>query len=88
MKASPVVVVGLALALAGCGTSGAAPEAPPTSAVPVPADGEVITETVPAPSLANNMLGDPAEREIAVYLPPSYASSDAPLPRRVLPGRL
>jgi len=75
-----VVVVGLALALAGCGTSGAAPEAPPTSAVPVPADGEVITETVPAPSLANNMLGDPAEREIAVYLPPSYATSDARYP--------
>jgi len=74
------VVVALALALAACGTSGAAPEAPPTSAVPVPADGEVITETVAAPSLANNMLGDPAEREIAVYLPPSYASSDARYP--------
>ena len=63
-----MVVAALALALAACGTSGAAPEAPPTSAVPTAADGEVVTETAPAPSLANNMLGDPAEREIADYL--------------------
>ena len=75
-----MVVAALALALAACGTSGAAPEAPPTSAVPTAADGEVVTETAPAPSLANNMLGDPAEREIAVYLPPSYATSDARYP--------
>jgi enterochelin esterase-like enzyme len=27
---------------------------------------------VPAPALANNMLGEPAEREALVYLPPSY----------------
>jgi enterochelin esterase-like enzyme len=35
--------------------------------------GRVVRETIAAPSLIGNQLGDPAEREIAVYLPPSYA---------------
>lgn len=71
----------VALLMAGC--SVAAPEAPPvvTEAPTVTADdGQVITETVAAPSLANNMLGDPAEREIMVYLPPSYEVTDERYP--------
>jgi S-formylglutathione hydrolase FrmB len=35
-----------------------------------------LTETkVPAAALKGNLLGDPAESRVAVYLPPSYASS-------------
>jgi hypothetical protein len=65
----------LGLALVGC----AAAEEPVPVASPG-GEGEVITETVPAPSLANNVLGDPAEREIMVYLPPSYATSETRYP--------
>lgn len=36
--------------------------------------GRVVRETIVATSLEGNRLGDPAEREIAVYLPPSYAA--------------
>jgi len=32
-------------------------------------------DTVPAPSLRNNLLGDPDERLATVYLPPSYSRS-------------
>jgi S-formylglutathione hydrolase FrmB len=38
-------------------------------------------DTVPAPSLAANLLGDPAWRQVSVYLPPSYATH----PRRKYP---
>lgn len=38
-------------------------------------------DTVPAPSLAANLLGDPAWRQVSVYLPPSYATH----PRRRYP---
>lgn len=38
------------------------------------ANGRLVRDTIAAPSLAGNQLGDPAEREIAVYLPPSYAA--------------
>lgn len=37
-------------------------------------------ETVPAPSLEKNLLGDPSTRDIAVYLPPSYFSSKKHFP--------
>jgi S-formylglutathione hydrolase len=43
-------------------------------AVPVPAGS--LTETkVAASALKGNLLGDPAESRVAVYVPPSYASS-------------
>jgi len=32
-------------------------------------------QTIPAPSLKGNLLGDAAEQEIAIYLPPSYDKS-------------
>jgi S-formylglutathione hydrolase len=38
----------------------------------VPLYAEVIEVTVPAPSLAGNLLGDPAEQETAIYLPRGY----------------
>src|SRR5262245_36906809 len=34
--------------------------------------GRLIEVKVPAPSLKGNLLGDPVEQSIAVYLPPSY----------------
>ncbi|HUR92609.1 MAG TPA: alpha/beta hydrolase-fold protein [Gemmatimonadaceae bacterium] len=48
-----------AWAMVGSGTSGA--------------QGVTRIDTVPAPSLAANLLGDPAWRQVSVYLPPSYA---------------
>jgi pimeloyl-ACP methyl ester carboxylesterase len=35
---------------------------------------------IDAPSLANNLVGEPAERTIYVYLPPSYGSSEKRYP--------
>jgi len=35
---------------------------------------------IPAPSLSNNLVGEPAERMIYVYLPPSYNTSDKHYP--------
>lgn len=65
----------LPLLLAGCAAG--TPEAPSRS----PVEGQhVITETVAAPSLEGNLLGDPAERTIMVYLPPSYYTSGARYP--------
>jgi len=32
-------------------------------------------DTVPAPSLRKNLVGDPARREMTIYLPPSYATA-------------
>src|SRR4029453_3910097 len=37
--------------------------------------GRLIEVKVPAPSLKGNLLGDPAEQSVAMYLPPSYDSS-------------
>ena len=38
------------------------------------AQGVTRSYSVPAPSLAANLLGDPAWRQVSVYLPPGYAS--------------
>jgi S-formylglutathione hydrolase FrmB len=37
--------------------------------------GQLVRDTVEAPSLAGNRLGDPARRPALVYLPPGYATS-------------
>jgi enterochelin esterase-like enzyme len=42
--------------------------------------GELLRDTVDAPSLAGNRLGDPARREALVYLPPGYAASSRRYP--------
>ena len=39
--------------------------------------GQVVIERFDSAVLAGNPLGDPAERELAIYLPPSYASDAA-----------
>ena len=38
-------------------------------------EGQLIEDTIPAPSLTNNMFNDITEQPIAVYLPPSYDTS-------------
>ena len=40
-----------------------------------PAPKRLITARIPAPSLANNRLGERAEQFVAIYLPPSYYTS-------------
>jgi len=40
----------------------------------------VSTIKIPAPSLANNLVGEPTEREIRVYLPPSYGNPSKRFP--------
>lgn len=37
--------------------------------------GQLLRDTVDAPSLAGNLLGDPSRREALVYLPPGYHTS-------------
>ncbi len=43
-------------------------------------DGTVVQDSVRSPALEGNRLGDPAVRPLRVYLPPSYATSDARYP--------
>jgi len=38
-------------------------------------EGQLFERSIPAPSLRGNLFGDPTEQPIAVYVPPSYASS-------------
>jgi Putative esterase len=42
--------------------------------------GRLEVRTILSPSLENNRLGDPHERELVVYLPPSYDRSDQHYP--------
>ena len=42
--------------------------------------GRFVIESVPAPSLAGNTIGEPLTQRAAVYLPPSYDSSDRRYP--------
>ena len=39
--------------------------------------GKLVEISVPAPSLKGNLLGDPVDQKVTVYLPPSYESSPA-----------
>jgi S-formylglutathione hydrolase len=65
-------------------TPGAAPVVPP---VKTQAYSSMNRLDIPAPSLANNMVGEPTERTIQVYLPPSYNSSEKRYPAvYYLPG--
>jgi S-formylglutathione hydrolase FrmB len=74
-----------ALLLAGCSAvdktgGGETPAASPSPSPSEPAVGRIVDETVATPSLANNIVGDAAERHILVYLPPSYDTSDERYP--------
>jgi S-formylglutathione hydrolase FrmB len=37
--------------------------------------GEVVIQSLTIEALKGNLLGDPAERNVAVYLPPTYKTS-------------
>lgn len=41
------------------------------------ASGEIVEIVIPAPSLSDNLLGDPSEQPVSIYLPPSYESSSS-----------
>jgi S-formylglutathione hydrolase len=66
-----ILALGLTMLAVGC-VAEPIPNRPPGS----------ITEIViPAPALQGNLLGDPAEQRLTIYLPPSYeASSDKRYP--------
>ncbi|HSP07901.1 MAG TPA: hypothetical protein VLR94_12040, partial [Acidobacteriota bacterium] len=42
--------------------------------------GRVVVDVLNSSLLASNPLGDPASRELAVYLPPSYDTSSTTYP--------
>lgn len=81
-----VVAVALTTLLGACG--GAEEDAGPSGAVSTTdATSDVSAQeptssmvTVPAPSLEGNMLGEPAELEVSVWLPASYASTTGRYP--------
>jgi pimeloyl-ACP methyl ester carboxylesterase len=56
------------------------PAATPTVPVPTQAFQPVNMIKILAPSLSNNLIDEPAERTIYVYLPPSYNTSDKRYP--------
>jgi S-formylglutathione hydrolase len=77
-----------ALFLAGCDTTSANPTASPTAGIPTPTStpvqasttGQLLWIDVPAPSLEENLLGDPAQKQALVYLPASYGTSGRSYP--------
>lgn len=80
-----LVAVGVAAVMIGaCGGSdaGNAGSAESTAAPTVqgPATPTSSFVMVPAPSLAENMLGEPAELEVAIWLPASYAATSRRYP--------
>jgi hypothetical protein len=65
------------------------PQATPTSSEAGPSPtplatsdprGTYVVDIVPAPSLAGNLIGEPLEQQVVVYLPPSYQTSDRHYP--------
>jgi len=48
----------------------------PLSFVTVAQESKIKWDTIESPSLEGNLIGDPATRPFAVYLPPSYETSD------------
>lgn len=76
-RRSRMLVVGLA-ALLFVGCSGEGPTTRDASTVVATTasaqvgEGRVVKEVVETPALANNIVGDKAERDVIVYLPPSY----------------
>ena len=60
-----VVLCSLALAVAGVAQQGTQPAR----------SGRIVELKIPAPSLKGNLLGDPTEQSVAIYLPPGYDAS-------------
>lgn len=56
------------------------PAPTPTPAGTPDPRGRYVIDTVPAPSLAGNLIGEPLEQQVIVYLPPSYDTSDRRYP--------
>lgn len=52
----------------------------PTRAPTPDPRGRYVIAAVPAPSLAGNLIGEPLEQQVVVYLPPSYDSGDRRYP--------
>jgi enterochelin esterase-like enzyme len=52
-------------------------EPPPPPILPT---GQIVTDTINSEALKNNKLGDPHIRNMTIYLPPSYASSNKVYP--------
>jgi S-formylglutathione hydrolase FrmB len=78
-----VAACAAALLLAGCSAvdkTGAGDPTGPSPSPSEPAVGRTVEETAPTPSLANNIVGDAAERDILVHLPPSYDTSQERYP--------
>jgi S-formylglutathione hydrolase FrmB len=63
------VVTTIVLLAAVLTTTTAGRQAAPAAA------GSLVEATVPAPALQGNLVGDPAQARVAVYLPPSYTTS-------------
>ena len=73
------------LIVSSCTPAAPTPASAPTQAAttPIPIEPTATPQPfrsmnrieIPAPSLSNNLVGEPAERIIYVYLPPSYGSS-------------
>ena len=71
-----VLFLGAALALAACSTS--APEASPS---PSAVDTRPIAiVSIESEALADNLIGDPSARNVTVYLPPQYFTSEESFP--------
>ena len=49
----------------------------PQQAAEQVASGKLVEIKIPAPSLKGNLLGDPAEQYVTIYLPPGYEASPA-----------
>src|SRR5688500_2391053 len=77
LLAGTALVAALVTALAAA-PAGAQPSRPtPNVPTPVPGAAPVVTErvTVHGASLEGNLEGDSPDRDVIVYLPPSYARS-------------
>jgi S-formylglutathione hydrolase FrmB len=83
--AAPAIAPATSIAIPAAPTS--TPTRIPATATAIPATA-VPTETyrpykivkIAAPSLTNNLVGESAEREIQIYLPPSYTTSNKRFP--------
>ena len=62
------------------GACSAGPTGSPTATATQPAPQTLNVRQIPAPSLAGNLLGEPDEREVWIYLPPQYFESEEALP--------
>ncbi len=75
-----VVLLGSSCAIAATAVQPTQLANTPTVAVPTEVFRSMNMIKISAPSLAENLVGEPAERTIYVYLPPSYNTSDRHYP--------